>query len=148
MPKMHSFWTLPKGECPEMEKLIEARTLIWGTVPLRTERHEVEELDLRFLTEDYSRFNERSAVRVNHRIMWESFQCFSHVKTLCKGYLPFWGLPLRDYAIIPAPHLMDFMQVLSLLPPYASWQRLYNLCQHSIETGQHMLYRGIVEAIG
>lgn len=145
MPRMHSFWTLPRGECPEMEELIEGRAEIWGTVPLKAGRYEVEELDLTFFVVDYCSSNERRAVRVNDRMMRESFQSFSHVKSLRRGFLPFWGLPLNDYAVIPVAHLTEFMQVLPLLPPAASWNRLYECCQVSIAKGQHVLYRGIIE---
>lgn len=144
MAKMHEFWSLPKGECPEMEKLIDERTKIWGTLPLQQERI-VEEMDLTFFLEDYCGFNQRVATRVSQRIMLESFMSFCHVRTLRRGFLPCWGLPLEDYAVIPAPHLAEFQQALLTLPPYASWQRLYELCRKSAEKGQHILYHGITE---
>lgn len=143
MAKLHEFWVLPKGLNQRADELLEYRIATWGELSFAPAAIE-EAKELEYFLWDYCRSKEYAATRVNKRMVLESFQSFLPLRTLSRGYVPFNGLPMMDFAVIPHGELSTMAGILSGLPPYAAWRRLRELCLQAMEQGCHLLHRGIL----
>ena len=144
MARLHEFWVLPKGLNQQADKILEGRIASWGGVSCSSEPM-AEARELEYFLWDYCRSKAYAASRVNDRMVMESFQSFLPLRTLRRGYMPSYGLPLTDFAIIPHGELNTMAGILSALPPYAAWRRLRELCMVAVEQKCDLLYRGIIQ---
>lgn len=143
MAKLHEFWVLPKGLNQQADEILEGRIATWGELSFSSEPM-AEARELEYFLWDYCQSKAYAATRVNKRMVTESFQSFFPLRALRRGYMPGYGLPLTDFAVIPHGELATMADILSGLPPYAAWRRLRELCLQALEQGNHLLYRGIL----
>ncbi len=143
MAKLHEFWILPKGLNFRVDDYIEERIAFWGNVSFDPESMDEAE-ELQYYLWGYCEDKAYAASRVNDRMVMDSFQSFLPVRTLRKGFLPCFGLPLTDFAVIPCMELPGMADIISTLPPYAAWRRLRELCLEAFRENRNLLYRGVI----
>lgn len=136
---MHSFWMLPVGVNQEVDHLIAEEIKNWGGVSLDGDKQALGE-NLQYYLRGICTSKAYAAIRVNDRMMLESFQCFLTIRTLRDGYLPCWGFPLDSTGIVPHKELDELIGILGTLPGYAAWKRLRHLCCEARTEGKNLLY--------
>lgn len=142
MAKMHEFWILPKGLNLRADDILRNRVANWGELSFNGESMAAAR-EVAYYLWDYCEDKAYAAARVNDRMVMESFQCFLDIRTLREGYMPFRGLPMTSFAVIPCAELPAMADILAVMPPYAAWRRVRELCLKAHECDCNLLYRGI-----
>lgn len=146
MALKHSFWILSDKTHPKLMEILNKRIANPDSaVLLPCEMSESVELMgfLRFATEG----NDTTATHVSDKMMLEHFQSFLSVRILRDGHIPCRGFPMDGMGVIPPDSLTELIEVLSLLPPCATWTRLTALFQQASHNRLPVLYRGIVRGM-
>lgn len=138
----HSFWNLPAGWNPDVDRILHERSRILGVLPLGEDAQQ-DAKSVQALLEEFCIRKRRLAIHVNDRMMLEGMLAFMDLKTLRSGWIPTRGIPMRGMAVIPPSELPRLMVDIMTLPPAASWTRLYNLCGEAFRKEEYIIHYGI-----
>lgn len=145
MSVTHNFWILPTGFNPTAQRIIKERYDMWGIVPLQG-RHWEDATRIRMFLTDFCIRKRRQAIHVNNRMMLDALSKLQDVRTLRNGWLPAWGIPMQDMAVIPSPEIPRLMLAIMVQPPSAAWRRLYELCREAFAKDDYILHESVLQS--